>query len=354
MFDASYSDARARFLQAAESVQVPVESIQIAALGPDGDRLAIDVATIGADRPKRALIHISGMHGIDGFAGSAVQCAFLNRLPRVHQEDAILLVHISNPYGMAWLRRVNSNNVDLNRNCLSTFAQVSGTPADYSLVDWILNSQRRPWIGVPFKLKMLWRVRKYGRLRIRHIVAGGQYVNPRGLFYGGSELEEEPKALFALLCERLERAEVAAVIVIDTGNGPFGTANHTSIEHPAGSFFAGQDTSRGTPPIFATSGDFSEELARMHPHIHWTRICQEFGTYSFLENLKSLVDENCWHHRGRPIRLNHPVKRRLREAFNPNDGEWRRMVVDEGILLIENIYATRIQRELPAESLPRH
>lgn len=26
------------------------------------------------------------------------------------------MVHVLNPYGMAWLRRVNENNVDLNRN----------------------------------------------------------------------------------------------------------------------------------------------------------------------------------------------------------------------------------------------
>jgi hypothetical protein len=34
----------------------------------------------------------------------------------VGSDDAVVFVHALNPYGMAWLRRVNENNIDLNRN----------------------------------------------------------------------------------------------------------------------------------------------------------------------------------------------------------------------------------------------
>ncbi len=60
-----------------------------------------------------------GLHGVGGFPGSAIQLQFLNELPEVRRGGAIVLGHILNPYGMAWIRRFNENNVDLNRNFLA-------------------------------------------------------------------------------------------------------------------------------------------------------------------------------------------------------------------------------------------
>jgi hypothetical protein len=59
-----------------------------------------------------------GEHGIEAYLGSAVMQVlideFLHRLPR--EETGLLLVHVINPWGMKYRRRVNSQNVDLNRN----------------------------------------------------------------------------------------------------------------------------------------------------------------------------------------------------------------------------------------------
>lgn len=69
------------------------------------------------------LFHSSGVHGVEGYAGSAVQNKILDfflETPNMIKDDvAIVIIHVVNPYGMSWWRRWNENNVDLNRNFLS-------------------------------------------------------------------------------------------------------------------------------------------------------------------------------------------------------------------------------------------
>ena len=98
-------------------------------------------------RENLNIVHSSGVHGIEGFLGSAIQIRFLHELllaqrnigcmHSVNDTSAppsateatpsnsgnkvrkILLIHSVNPYGMRHHRRTNENNVDLNRNVLS-------------------------------------------------------------------------------------------------------------------------------------------------------------------------------------------------------------------------------------------
>ena len=67
-------------------------------------------------RRDRALIVSSGLHGVEGPFGSAVQVAALPHLAALHESGMrVVLIHALNPYGFAWGRRVDAANVDLNR-----------------------------------------------------------------------------------------------------------------------------------------------------------------------------------------------------------------------------------------------
>ncbi|KAL3798275.1 hypothetical protein HJC23_000189 [Cyclotella cryptica] len=86
------------------------------------------------NRDNINIIHSSGVHGVEGYLGSAIQLRFLHELIIQNEErldsrkDAlsketklrhVLIIHAVNPYGMRHHRRTNENNVDLNRNALS-------------------------------------------------------------------------------------------------------------------------------------------------------------------------------------------------------------------------------------------
>src|SRR5262249_19885165 len=115
-FSADYTVASDRFRESAAHAGARLEALPLTAKGPKGEELTVDIAWFGSASPTRVLVHSSGLHGIEGFAGSAIQLQFIEKLPALHAEAALVLVHILNPYGMSWLRRVNENNVDLNRN----------------------------------------------------------------------------------------------------------------------------------------------------------------------------------------------------------------------------------------------
>ncbi len=60
-----------------------------------------------------------GLHGVEGFFGSAVQLACLEHwLSAEAPSVKYVFLHGLNPYGFAWRRRFDENNVDPNRNFL--------------------------------------------------------------------------------------------------------------------------------------------------------------------------------------------------------------------------------------------
>ena len=92
------------------------------------DALLLVVRTRNPDdetsRENVDVVHSGGTHGVEGYAGSAVQARFLNELflqneeliragPRVRSPGEevrrVLLIHSMNPYGMRHHRHANGN-----------------------------------------------------------------------------------------------------------------------------------------------------------------------------------------------------------------------------------------------------
>src|SRR5262249_29155970 len=117
-FSSTYAAARDKFQYAARRAGAQLEAYHNPAIGPAGERLATDIARLGPEDAARMLVVIAGTHGVEGFCGSAIQTGWLGEgiAAELPADTALLLVHAMNPYGFAWLRRVNEENVDINRN----------------------------------------------------------------------------------------------------------------------------------------------------------------------------------------------------------------------------------------------
>ena len=122
------------------------ERLEIGMTGPDGEPLCIDVAIVGSLNSGKVLLSTSGIHGVEGYPGSAIQLAVMDDLCKEEpfKDHAIIFVHIINPYGMAWWRRFNENNVDLNRNFLTRNQEYSGVPEGYEQIREFINPQTPP------------------------------------------------------------------------------------------------------------------------------------------------------------------------------------------------------------------
>ena len=75
---------------------------------------------------------IAGTHGVEGHCGSGAQVAWLQQggPARLPPRTGALLIHAINPHGFAWGRRVNEDNIDLNRNFVD-HSQPHPANADY-------------------------------------------------------------------------------------------------------------------------------------------------------------------------------------------------------------------------------
>ena len=206
-FAESYPEARAKFLKVCQSVGAMLTEHQLPNCnGPNGETLFVDVAQLGADNPKSLLILISGTHGVEGFCGSGCQVGYLaDRVYEALPADArVLLVHALNPFGFAWLRRVNEDNVDLNRN-FQDFSNLPSSAGYEAFHDYLVP---KDWEGderVNADAALQKFIAAKGEKGFQAELTKGQYTRPNGLFYGGREaswsnrvLGDHPRALAVL------------------------------------------------------------------------------------------------------------------------------------------------------------
>ncbi len=339
-FSADYPAARTRFLAAAREQKAAVETLTIAARGPANEDLGIDVAWLGTFDARRILLHVSGVHGVEAYAGSATQLVLLNAPPAIPSDGALVFVHVLNPYGMAWLRRTNEANVDLNRNFLPHTATWAGAPPLYRQLDRLLNPPSPPTRD-GFGLRLAMRGLRHGLPAVRQAIAHGQHRYPRGLFYGGAELQPGPRQFCDWLQRRLAGADSVFAIDMHTGLGTHGgstlivepgtrAATTAELEAAVAQALVG---SAAMPAAYSVRGSLGAALPRLLPGVDVKFLLQEIGTWSSLHVLNALRDENRWHHFGEG-HLNHSAKRQIREALCPASPAWRCAAVAHGSDLV--------------------
>ena len=103
-YSADYFSARQWFLSTSAKLGLKHYALPIRAPSPNSEPLTIDVTVAGALKPTTAIVLSSGVHGVEGFFGSAVQLAFLEQFATSWQPPpgaAIIFIHAINPFGFA-------------------------------------------------------------------------------------------------------------------------------------------------------------------------------------------------------------------------------------------------------------
>lgn len=338
-FPTDYFTAREAFrLCAAHTEQ---NSYNIPAPGPNGETLSIDSAYLGNSKPSQLLIITSGIHGVEGYAGSALQQLWLNEFSNELPTDTgVLLVHALNPYGFAHNRRVNENNVDLNRNALTTFPGPPN-PGYQSLNPWLNPSSPAPRLD-DFMWRALTLLLRHGRDSLAQAIAAGQYEFPQGLFYGGRE-REPSLVIFAKMLADARFAKVQRVIHLDlhTGLGGYGHYQLLLEESPTTSEFEFFTRAFGPQVVksdhasnathYSAHGILPTLTHQVFPNAFTLSATLEIGTLKPSKILRILRAENRVHHYG--ARRNSDairIRAMLREALAPSDPPWRAAVIANG------------------------
>lgn len=225
----SYPSARQRFLAAAAEARAELASHQIPCLRSTTDQLYVDTAYVHAATSSRLLIVATGLHGVEGYAGSAcitylLESALLSRL-----HASVLLIHAANPWGFANDSRNTEENVDLNRNFVDYESPLPSSEA-YSRLHKVLCRGYRPGIaGAINNVQLLLKAVGSGKFQqTKDGITRGQFAHRDGLFYGGSVPSLNRTLLEKTISTYAAGKSSVRMIDVHTGLGRSGEASFIS------------------------------------------------------------------------------------------------------------------------------
>ena len=332
-FSPDYETAKRRFRESAHQLNAATHS---RTLCPDQD-LTIDVAVIGQSN-KPAVAISSGVHGVEGFFGSAIQLALMFQLRNDPEflsscPCQFILIHAVNPYGFKNLRRANRDNVDLNRNFLIRPKTYEGSPEGYCDLDSFLNPKSSPRFDF-FSLRALWKIFSVGMDKLTTSVAKGQYDFPHGLFFGGSK----PSKSYEVIKKELKNwfGDVDRICLIDfhTGLGKHGTYQVFPCDTKDISWYKKHFHSKVGVSPYDVEGDFVTWFKNQNLAKSVQAVLAEFGTYHAVRVLSALRNENRLHHFSKNWSIDDAAKQELLETFCPKSTQWRQSSVKQGLMII--------------------
>ena len=346
-FSSNYEEAREKFLRSCHNADASIESFKNPYPGPKGDMLFTDVALIGPNHANNILVLGSGTHGVEGFAGSAIQTGLLEEgiAMDLKNDMSILLIHAINPYGFASLRRWNEDNVDLNRNFLDHSKPYPRNSGYEQLADTINPKSISLWENVKSCFRIAWFGLKHGRRKLKEAISGGQYTHPQGIFFGGTSETWSNKIIREIASRYLSHTKRVVVVDIHTGLGPCGNAEIILNENEQSSAYKRSVEWWGDKVKTTVSGEsvsvhlqesLKLDLPRILPNTEVTAVSLEFGTISALKVFWALRAENwLYHYGGEKYPGARRIKDELLRAFYPDSDKWKTQVWKQGKGIVE-------------------
>jgi uncharacterized protein DUF2817 len=370
-FSTGYTEARRKFREVVRAVGGQPVAHHQAETGPDdataegaglsradhGEPLSTDMAWFGPADARRLLLAQSGTHGVEGFCGSGIQIGWLctGRHRKLPPDTAMLLIHAINPHGFAWQRRVNEDNIDLNRNFV---AHGGGYPVNKGY-EQLRDSICPPEWTAESRAAADETLRTYGRqhglMALQGAITSGQYMHAEGVFYGGNQATWSQRTLSAILQRFASNVQEVGFIDLHTGLGPSGIgeiiSNHEGGDGSALSrvrdWFGEEATTTGdgTSSAAVIQGDINNGVQAALPKATVTGVTLEYGTVPLEETLNAIRADNWLHIHGR-LRSDQgrDIKAEIRGAFYTETDVWKRMVFERSVDVLERTLAGLARR----------
>ncbi len=341
----SYERSRARFRSRLDSLTTRWPSGRLSEI-VHAPGLTTDILQAEPTGEKQRLLVLStGLHGIEGYLGSAVLELFFEEfLPQLNpQTTGLLLIHAINPWGMKNWKRTNPANVDLNRNFIDDdFARLRTSNPDYPALSDYFNPQGKlsslARANTHFMSHTLHKLATLGARRVREAALMGQYHNSGGIYFGGTSLQPETVALMALYRQAFHGYGEILHFDLHTGYGP--RDQMTLVTSPNEKMSGVEIRSRFNAPRVASANpdefytmqgdmiDWEYRLVeREFPGAKFFGAACEFGTYgeSTLQAARSLritiLKNQANQHGVSPVAAGW-VENEYRELYLPSAPDW--------------------------------
>ena len=369
-FSKGYAEARRKFREVARAVGGEAVAHHQPAPGPDdataeatglprvdrGEPLSTDMAWFGPRDARRLLLAQSGTHGVEAFCGSGIQIGWLcnGRHRKLPPDTAMLLIHAINPHGFAWQRRVNEDNVDLNRNFVGHGGGYPVNAGYEQLRDSICPREWSPEARAAADQELHAYRQAHGPMALQGAIMAGQYSHADGVFYGGLKQAWSQQALAGILKQFAGNVQEVGFIDLHTGLGPSGVgeiiSNHENTENEreraalgrVRDWFGDEATTiqDGTSSSSQIQGDIGIGVQAALPQASITGITLEYGTVPLEGVLNAVRADNWLHIHGRLLSDQaREIKAEIRGAFYTETDEWKRQVYERSVDVLERTLA---------------
>jgi hypothetical protein len=235
---------------------------------------------------------------------------------------------------------VTEDNVDLNRNFIDHGNAKPANPGYDELRDvicpreWTEESERQNLATLQAYGA------KHGPGALENAIASGQYVDPQGVFYGGTQPTWSNRTLREILKPFGATGRKVAFIDLHTGIGPYGfgeiMSNHGRND-PGDKimkqWWGGKATyfDDGTSSSYYVAGDTQVAVAQTFLKAQIAGVTLEYGTIPKVDMMNAVRADNWLYVHGE---LDSPkgraIKAQIRAAFYPDKDDWKEMVVERG------------------------
>ncbi len=339
----SNSDLIAKKFKGVEKVMFKVPSKS------DSD-LSVDLLYIPAQKAKKGLVIVSsGIHGVEGYVGSALQAMLMKEFMNDEMLDdtGFLFIHGMNPYGFKYTRRTTENNVDLNRNSSKRpelyQTKNTGYPAVTDLINPEGKVKTRTAGNIFFHLRAIRKIISASMPVLRQAVLQGQYEYPKGLYYGGSKPEPQIVSVSSFIVKYSAGYPLVMNVDLHTGYGENGTAHlfTNPVQNPEvwammKKVFEGYKIDWGdTAGFYTVTGDFTGYLAKIIK-AKYLPMAIEYGTldsqatFGSINSLHRTLLENQGFNYGYASDADRErVNKMFREMYYPSSPAWRTKVIGD-------------------------
>jgi len=238
------------------------------------------------------------------------------------------------------VRRVNEDNVDLNRNFVDHAKPYPANKGYDELRDAICPSEWTPESEARSRKILLDYAAKHGEAAMTDAIAAGQYVDPHGVFYGGAKETWSNRNIRAILAPFAATVKLAAFVDLHTGLGPYGfgeiMSNHGAKEpgHFLMKEWWGNEATYfddGTSSSYLVLGDINIGVCQTLSNAKVAGITLEYGTVPKEDMLRSVRADNWLYVHGKvDSPQGREIKAQIRAAFYQEHDDWKQMVAERG------------------------
>lgn len=352
-FNETYEDCRKDFLDAGKEISDSTRNVKVGSFKVPSkidNKLFVDWLYIPAtDSAIKTLIITSGLHGIEGFSGSAVQLFFLDKiLPQMNRDQiAILLIHGLNPYGFKYLRKVTENNIDLNRNCVVNPILYENKNDGYAeLKDFLMpqvkvnNNSGFNWF---FHITAINKIVQKSMPVLRQAALQGQYSFEKGIYYGGKKYEPQIDSIKILFKQKIPSKHTVLNVDLHAAYGTRGMmhlfinpVDDPKIKDGLDIIFKDETIDWGTGSDFYTiNGEYLGWMNQLVDSTLCIPMLFEFGTlnsqttFGSLKSIQTMINENQGYHYGfSSDESKKYINNHFKEMYYPSSPMWRTQVIN--------------------------